>query len=394
MTETRTHLSTLIRSPDLEKISLMLAKPNIFEILRLAHHEIRHSNFLAWLLDPSQSHNLGDTFLKWFLKEVFQDERVSWIDEFDVDGVKTSNIIIHREYKHIDLLIEFPDWIVVIENKFGSSEHSNQLARYRKVAERNFPNKPKAFVYLTPQYEEPKSQDDRAVYVNFTYGSVIQLLEQACDIYSNTMPETVLHYITDYIRILKRYVMQDNDEAVELARKIYRNHKEALDFILEHKPDRLLEIGKVFSQRVEARGYVLGSKGKGFTRFLTKELDSVVPRESDGGWPNRESFLYEFDYRNKKVSFRATVAPGEQQLRQRIMDILSRVDGVKKPNSKSWSAVYSHSFNYELTSEKFFDEEKLVEVIDKVLDAVGPIIEKISVCLVDGLKNDSELADC
>jgi len=393
MTETRTHLSTLIRSPDLEKISLMLAKPNIFEILRLAQHEIRHSNFLAWLLDPSQSHNLGDTFLKWFLKEVFQDERVSWIDEFDVDGVKTTNIIIHREYEHIDLLIEFPDWIVVIENKFGSSEHNNQLARYRKVAERNFPNKPKAFVYLTPQHEEPKSEDDRAVYVNFTYGSVIQLLEQACEIYSGTMPETVLHYITDYIRVLKRYVMQDNDEAVELARKIYRNHKQALDFIFEHKPDRLLEVDKVFRQRVTARGYALGSKGKGFTRFLTKELDPIVPRESDGGWSNKESFLYEFDYRNKKIYFRAMVSPGEQPLRQRIMEILSKVDGVNKTNSKSWSAVYSQRFPNPLTGEKFLDDEKLVEEIDKLLDAVEPIIEKTSECLVDGIKNDFDVVD-
>jgi len=158
MSDARTYLSTLIRSPDLEKISLMLAKPNIFEILRLSHHEIRHSNFLAWLLDPSQSHNLGDTLLKWFLKEVFQDEKVAWIDEFEVDGVRTQDIVIHREFKHIDLLIEFPDWVVVIENKFGSSEHSNQLARYRKVAQKNFPNKPKAFVYLTPHYEEPKSE--------------------------------------------------------------------------------------------------------------------------------------------------------------------------------------------------------------------------------------------
>lgn len=370
-------MSTLIRSPDLEKISLMLAKPNIFEILRLSHHEIRHSNFLAWLLDPNQSHNLGDTLLKWFLKEVFQDEKVAWIDEFEVDGVRTQDIVVHREFKHIDLLIEFPDWVVVIENKFGSSEHSNQLARYRKVAHKNFPNKPKAFVYLTPHYEEPRAEDDRAIYVNFTYSAIVQLLQQACDIYSATMPDRVFGYIADYINILKRHVMQD-DEAIKLAQKIYQNHREALDFIFEHKPDRLLEVDQIFAERVKQRGYILGSPGKGYTRFLTKELDPIVPRNSERGWPQKEAFLYEFGYGGKKIYFRAVVAPGEQAFRQNLIDILAQVDGARKTNSQRWSSVHTAIFSHELTSEKYQDDELLVKAIDKALDEIEPIVEKTS----------------
>lgn len=37
---------------------------NIFEVLGITKTEIRHSNFLAWLLDPKEAHGLGDRFLR------------------------------------------------------------------------------------------------------------------------------------------------------------------------------------------------------------------------------------------------------------------------------------------------------------------------------------------
>ena len=94
----------LINDIDFDRLELELKEPNIFQILSISRAEIRHSNFLAWILDPKQSHNLGDTFLKWFLKDVFSDQRVRWIDEFKVDSLKTDDLSIHREYKSIDLL--------------------------------------------------------------------------------------------------------------------------------------------------------------------------------------------------------------------------------------------------------------------------------------------------
>lgn len=35
---------------------------NIFDALGIVHAELRHSNFLAWLLDPGESHGLGGVF--------------------------------------------------------------------------------------------------------------------------------------------------------------------------------------------------------------------------------------------------------------------------------------------------------------------------------------------
>ena len=67
----------LLKDPDFDRLDLELKNPNIFQILRISNNEIRHSNFLSWLLDPNQSHKLGDVFLKRFLREIFSSNKLS-----------------------------------------------------------------------------------------------------------------------------------------------------------------------------------------------------------------------------------------------------------------------------------------------------------------------------
>ena len=67
--------SQLVKDINFDKLDLELKNPNIFHILKISNTEIRHSNFLSWLLDPSQSHKMGDIFLKRFLREVFSSDK-------------------------------------------------------------------------------------------------------------------------------------------------------------------------------------------------------------------------------------------------------------------------------------------------------------------------------
>ena len=140
----------LVNDQDFDKLELGLNKPNIFEILRISKTEIRHSNFLYWLLNPKGSHSLGDVFLKRFLREIFSSDKVSDIDQIEVNNLDFSNVQIRREWKNIDLLIIFDDIVICIENKIYSKEHSNQLKRYKKIVQDEFFDKRISFVYLTP----------------------------------------------------------------------------------------------------------------------------------------------------------------------------------------------------------------------------------------------------
>jgi len=98
-------LSNLIRSSELEKLELTLKKSNLFYILKSHDAEIRHSNFLSWLLNPRQNHGLGDLFLKCMLRDLFSNNAYDWIDEFSVDQLDLGSVEIRREWQNIDVLI-------------------------------------------------------------------------------------------------------------------------------------------------------------------------------------------------------------------------------------------------------------------------------------------------
>jgi hypothetical protein len=55
---------------ELEQIEGLLDRFNVFEAIGFVNQETMHSYFLAFLLDPRQSHDLGDLFLRGFLRSV------------------------------------------------------------------------------------------------------------------------------------------------------------------------------------------------------------------------------------------------------------------------------------------------------------------------------------
>jgi hypothetical protein len=55
---------------DLERLEALLKRFNIFEATGFIRQELRHSDFLAYLLDPKGTHGLGDAFAKRLLKRV------------------------------------------------------------------------------------------------------------------------------------------------------------------------------------------------------------------------------------------------------------------------------------------------------------------------------------
>ena len=67
----------LVDNAELEELSARLSIFNIFRVLRIEQAEIRHSNALAWLLDPRESHGLGEAFLRRFLSTILLENPLS-----------------------------------------------------------------------------------------------------------------------------------------------------------------------------------------------------------------------------------------------------------------------------------------------------------------------------
>ncbi|WP_210880393.1 PD-(D/E)XK nuclease family protein [Roseovarius autotrophicus] len=248
----------LVNNPDLHRIKSHLGRFNPIKVMGMAHMEIRHSAILRWLFDPQESHGLGDVFLKSFLTEAVRGgDDVSDPTALDILRSDMMDAEVRSEWRNIDLMILSPrnGWVFVIENKFHSGQHTEQLARYMNVAHSTF-IAAGSFdhvrgVFLTLWDEDP--HDHR--YVTIRYDAVCQLLEQVLATRIHPLSAEVAAFIEHYLQVIREAVHMDEErlKLEKLAREIYRDHKKVLDFIVENgkSTDFSLAAEAVFGEGVK-----------------------------------------------------------------------------------------------------------------------------------------------
>lgn len=221
---------------ELGKLETKIGRFNIFDALGVVNAELRHSNFLAWLLDPAESHGLGGLFLRAILMDLLRktpnEQRL--FSPIKLDGGELQGIEVRREWRNIDLLItcENPSFAIAIENKIGSREHSDQLARYQKTIDESdeltkFTQK--QFVYLTKAGDEP-SEEDWTIY---SYADLYQVLKKVRSASGEQMGDDVRSFLDHYLRLIGSRFMDDPD-ITSLCKEIYKNHRQAIDLIVEN----------------------------------------------------------------------------------------------------------------------------------------------------------------
>jgi hypothetical protein len=155
--ETKRHQAVLdtflADNPELEQLSAQLATFNIFRALKIERAEIRHSNTLGWLLDPSESHGLDDVFLRRILSNILLESGADTenLTAAQVELMDFRDVEVRREWRHIDVLVidRGNELVVLIENKIGAGEGRGQLARYQKIVRQEFPSFKILPVFLT-----------------------------------------------------------------------------------------------------------------------------------------------------------------------------------------------------------------------------------------------------
>lgn len=375
------NLSNLVKDSRLEKLGLSLKAPNMFSILQITKTEIRHSNFLAWLLSPKESHNLGSLFLKWFLREVLSSDIIEWANEFSIDSIDLNSVEIVREWKHIDILIVHHKFVIAIENKVYSGEHSNQLKRYKEKIHETFKSKNKGFVFLTPDGINPKDEENVKDYVPIGFDIIRSRIEIILDVYNESLSDRVKTYIEDYLLIINREIMK-NHSSIELAKELYKNHKDAIDFIIEHKPDRITDIKDLIEETIQSKGYVLQTCNKYYARFLTNKLVDIIPKTGINGWKGNEGFLFEVAYWEKGLTIKFVISPGNENNREILRKCIEKLPKSKKPTGKKWLTIYSDPRKVNFLNEKYEDEKEVIQLINKLLDDNADRIEKVEELII------------
>lgn len=372
----------LVNDSDFDKLELGLNKPNIFEILKISKSEIRHSNFLSWLLNPKGSHGLGEVFIKRFIREIFSSDKVIDIDQIEVSKLNLSIVEIRREWKNIDILIIFDDIIICIENKVYSKEHSNQLKRYKEIINNEFPDKRQSFVYLTPYGDS--SEEETESYVSLSYYYIIEILDRIIEIYDESLIVSVKQYIKDYLTILRREIMGE-DALSQLSRRIYYNHQEIIDFINESKPDALEEVNNILKKILESKGFIIGSPSKSFVRFTTSKIKDVTyyNKNKGSGWQLGETFLFELYLQQDsgRISFKTVFCPTDDEYdNTKMINLAIEATNSTRKMGAKWIVPYMshHDFNFYNQNE---EETELN--FEAILEEIIPIINKIENKLMD-----------
>ena len=109
---------------------------NTFDVLRYADYEIRHSNVLAWLLRPADTHGIGDRFLRWFVERTNRQLAAANEERLPATDFRAANVVVERELEYVDITIFFKQekCLLAIENKTvpASSEHIDQVMGYQR----------------------------------------------------------------------------------------------------------------------------------------------------------------------------------------------------------------------------------------------------------------------
>lgn len=365
--------SKLLKDIEFDKLELESAKPNLFHILGATHNELRHSNMLSWLLNTNESHGIGEAFLKRFLREVAQDDK-SALSQLETEKLPFELVEIRREWNNIDVLIIFPEHVIAIENKIWAGETGNQLERYKQIINDHFSKHKKSFVFLTPFGHEPEIEAD--TYINLSYQIVVDALERIMEIKGDDLTPRMHLLIEDYIQIIKRNIMNE-DDAVKMAQEIYKNHKELFNFVFEHKPDFSEEIRPELEKLIKAQGWEIGSKNKGYVRFSTPALNSLIKPYKKGDYRDNEVFQFEIDYwwgseTDTRIFFKLVIAPGDNEgLKNRLQEIIEAIPNSGKATGKKWLTYFKKKQKY-----KMEDLEEEVTNISIAFEKIKSFIEE------------------
>jgi hypothetical protein len=349
----------VIDNPDFDRLETMLAQFNIFEALGAVRQELRHSDFLAFLLNPQQSHGLGDLFTKRLLQRAIAgtEQSPTGLTRLDLDLWDLSELEVRREWRNIDLLLlsEAHRLAIIIENKVDSGEHSHQLQRYRRLVQQAFPGRQIVGILLTRDGATPTD----SAYLTFDYAAICDLIDKLVATHLSTLGPDIATLMAHYSQMIRRHIVTES-EIADLCRRIYRKHQRALDLIYEHRPDLQGEFPSLLDELITAQEeLILDDSTKSAIRFAPRAWDELAIQRQGAGWTTSGRLLL-FEWKNTPNSLKLFVilGPGPAPIRAQVYEMAHTNKPLFSPSFKAvgqkWRTIYQRSVllpsNYEEAS--------------------------------------------
>jgi hypothetical protein len=360
-------------NPDLERLEAILDDFNPFQAMNWTRQEVRHSAFLRWLLDPQETHGLGSYFLRAFTKRIAH--RSAGLHPkapsiFDVDSWSLNHTEVLQEWNNIDLLIknDFDNFILVVENKVDSTEHSSQLQRYRSLVEHQFASHKKLYAYLT--IGGAKASDN--YYVSVDYSEIVALVAETLNRRGEQLSAEVRTFLSQYVEMVRRNIVEDS-EIQRICQRIYEKHRRALDVLFEYRPDKASEVTVMLRELISEHENLEEDRcTKSAVRFIPTELD-FLPRKGDGWTQSKRMLLFEIENYKSKLVCRLILGPGPQEIREKVHTVVQQHPNVfNHATSKLYPQYWSFHIESWIGTKRYeeFALPDLREAVSKRLDSL------------------------
>ena len=353
---------------------------NVFDVLKNAQTEIKHSNVLAWLLDPKESHNTGNKALKLFLESIPSDVDLTSL----INGSSKISVEVLREWEDIDISILIKSgskrFLIIIENKIKTKDSHKQLKKYRNRVENKYKEDfKKIFIYLTPEGEEPKDKNELQDWNLLSYRQIVSGVLNKVTLVAKG---DVKKFIVQYVDILGRIILEDS-KVNKLSNEIYKKHKKAINLIFEEKGDKQKEIQSFVEEKIKKENFILEHSTKTYIRFTTETLSEKIKIQGNGEWHELidKIVLFEFENKPNYLKLNLVIGPGEggnqllsfMKSYKKIFTSNTRDADVKKP--KGWKRVFSmailtknsdYDIKYDTVEFKKKIEKKWPEILKRI----------------------------
>ena len=387
-------LNTFLKDIDiLEGLNNLETEDNLFDILKISEAEIRHSNVLAWLLDPQKSKEVG----KFFLRKLFilMMDRMETFNAADLIVDNFDDVVVRREWLHTDLLVilrkkSVPNFVLCIENKVKSKQGKRQLEGYRKRLESQskFKDVKKknriCYLFLRVKDESPNDKD----WIEIDYNDVGKIINEALTRCS--MSQDSRYFLTQYLSTLRKNGMMDDQEMMDLAQKIYNKHKEALDYIYNNVQNEDALKFNHYRKWLNKSGFIKRqSEMSSALIFSTKTLYSQLFKGLEiDGLDLIPYCYYEIQKRSMNSIKLVLHTTDKDEFLEKREDIKNRLHELRKVlvnksnDDWEWTSVGKTSINVESYFNKHDvnddDDNELMKILDSSLEKCeSAILEKI-----------------
>ncbi|MDO6731525.1 PD-(D/E)XK nuclease family protein [Marinovum sp. 2_MG-2023] len=362
-----------------------------FEAIGMARQEIRHSNFLSYIMDPGRPHEMGDLILRTFFQLLCDKsgDRGAQL-KLAQNGTSLAPARVYRERDHIDLLIEIPrsgtkGIVIAVELKVDAVERNDQLVDYEEKVALRYPatDWERLFCFLTPD-GRAATTDGETKWAALSFTSFFASIDKA--LAENTIAGKSLELLRDYQSMMRRHGMADGpiDKTLKAAiESIWAEHREVLEYLIAHEPDPLNDLMHDFAnaqpQIAHDMSAALGlsivadsSWGARWYRFTFPEFGKTYPALSDGdrGWIDSGSQMAVelcADTQEDAITVCFCIGPGhgEQIFRPKLIEAFNEIGQYRhKPFTKSVKHYWRQNL---LTTDSLSDAENGLEKLQSEL---------------------------